>query len=381
MLPAESPTLAAPARWSLHGEPDGRARLQLAGRWTLGDIAPRFADLHRELAAHARDPALDWDLRAVESLDDTGALLLLRAWARHRPTAVALKPEHAALLAALEATPSAPPRLPTRAALEPLIALGGAFLSLIRQLVALIELSGRLVLDALRLVRHPGLIPWREISANIHRTGGQALPITALVGFLVGVVLSYLSALQLRAYGADVYIVNVLGIGIIRELGPLLAAILVAGRSGSSMTAQLGVMRVTQELDALSVMGISHTLRLVLPKVLALAITLPLLVLWTDAIALIGGALVANRQIDISLSHFVRGLPEAVPTANLWIGFGKAVLFGALIALVACHHGLRVKPNTESLGTGTTAAVVAAITLVIVVDAIIAVAFSEVGFY
>ena len=123
----------------------------------------------------------------------------------------------------------------------------------------IVLLAGQLVLDAVHLARRPLAIPWREILANIHRTGGQALPITALVGFLVGVVLSYLSARQLQAYGANIFIINILGIGIVRELGPMLAAILIAGRSGSSMTAQLGVMRLTQELDALAVMGISHT--------------------------------------------------------------------------------------------------------------------------
>jgi phospholipid/cholesterol/gamma-HCH transport system permease protein len=146
------------------------------------------------------------------------------------------------------------------------------------------------------------------------------------------------------------------------------------------MTAQLGVMRVTQELDALSVMGISHTLRLVLPKVAALAITLPLLVLWTNAIALIGGMLAANWQLGISYRQFLHNLPDAVPVANLWLGLGKGSVFGIFIALIACHYGLRVKPNTESLGAGTTDSVVTAITVVIIVDAIFAVIFSDVGF-
>jgi phospholipid/cholesterol/gamma-HCH transport system permease protein len=230
------------------------------------------------------------------------------------------------------------------------------------------------------LARHPARIPWREISANIYRTGARALPIIGMVGFLVGVVLSYLSARQLHAYGADVYIVNILGIGIVRELGPMLAAILVAGRSGSSMTAQLGVMRVTEELDALSVMGISQTLRMVLPKVIALTITLPLLVLWCNAIALIGGMLAASRELGINYRQFLHNLPSAVPISDLWLGVGKGMLFGALIASIACHYGLRIKPNTESLGTGTTNSVVTSITVVILVDATIAVMFSSVGF-
>ena len=145
------------------------------------------------------------------------------------------------------------------------------------------------------------------------------------------------------------------------------------------MTAQIGVMRVTEELDALAVMGIPHTLRLVLPKMIALAIAMPLLILWTNAIALIGGMVSAQLQLGIDYRHFIASLPGAVPIANLWLGLGKGIVFGMLIALVACHFGLRIKPNTESLGLGTTNSVVTAITVVILVDAVFAVMFSDIG--
>jgi len=192
-------------------------------------------------------------------------------------------------------------------------------------------------------------------------------------------VLSYLSALQLKNFGADVFIVNILGLGIIRELGPVLVALLVAGRSGSAMTAQLGVMRVTEEIDALATMGVSRSLRLVFPKVVALAIAMPLLTLWTTAIALLGGMVSAQLQLDISYGFFLQTLPRAVPAANLWIGLTKGLVFGVLVALVACHFGLRVRPNTESLSANTTASVVTAITLVIIADAIFAVATRNIG--
>ncbi len=161
-------------------------------------------------------------------------------------------------------------------------------LGLAMHVVDATALGGLLLLDLWTVIRHPGLIGWREISANVFRTGAQALGITALVGFLVGLTLSDLTSRQLQVYGADIFIVKILGIAVIRELGRLLAAVIVAGRSGSAMTAQLGVMRVTQELDALSVMGISHTVRLVLPKVIALAVSLPLVVLWLSAVMLLG---------------------------------------------------------------------------------------------
>jgi phospholipid/cholesterol/gamma-HCH transport system permease protein len=242
-----------------------------------------------------------------------------------------------------------------------------------------IVLLGRVVIDASGLIVRPNRVPWREISASIYRTGAQALGITALVGFLVGIVLSYLSSLQLKQFGADIFIVNLLGVGIIRELGPVIAAVLIAGRSGSAITAQIGVMRVNEELDALQVMGIPHTVYLVLPKMVALAISVPLLVLWTSAVALAGGMIAAGFELGIPYRFFLAELPGAVPVANLWLGLGKSIVFGLLIALVACHYGLRIRPDTESLGAGTTESVVAAITMVIIVDAVFAVMFSDVG--
>ena len=145
------------------------------------------------------------------------------------------------------------------------------------------------------------------------------------------------------------------------------------------MTAQLGVMRVTEELDALAVMGIPHTIRLILPKIIALGIAMPLIILWTDAVALAGGMISARIELGLEYQFFLSSLPGAVPISNLWLGLSKGVVFGMLIALIACHYGLRIKPNTESLGTGTTNSVVTAITIVIVVDAIFAIMFSDVG--
>ena len=206
-----------------------------------------------------------------------------------------------------------------------------------------------------------------------------ALPITALVGLLIGIVLAYLTSQQLRQFGADAYIVDILGIALVRELGPMLAAILIAGRSGSAITAQIGVMRVTDELDAMRVMGISHTYRLVMPRAMALSIAMPLISGWTTIAGLIGGMVAADLSLGISPIFFVKALPAAVSLPNLILGMSKSVVFGIMIALIGCHFGLRVQPNTESLGQGTTSAVVTAITVVILVDALFAILFSSVG--
>jgi phospholipid/cholesterol/gamma-HCH transport system permease protein len=193
------------------------------------------------------------------------------------------------------------------------------------------------------------------------------------------VVLAYLMAQQLRKFGADAFIVDVLGIALIRELGPVLAAILLAGRSGSAITAQIGVMRVTEELDAMRVMGIAQGYRLVMPRALAMAIAMPLVTVWTTVAALFGGVLSADLAMDITPAYFLSALPAAVEVSNLTLAVGKSVVFGVLIALVGCHYGLRIKPNTESLGQGTTASVVTSITVVILVDALFAVVFKDVG--
>ncbi len=246
-------------------------------------------------------------------------------------------------------------------------------------IVGLLRLMGQLLIDTIALVRAPKRGPWRDFSGHLFRIGATALPVTALVGFMIGIVLAYLMSRQLRQFGADTFIVDILGIGLIRELGPMLAAILVAGRSGSAITAQIGVMRVTEELDAMRVMGIPKGYRLVLPRALALAVAMPLISVWTTLAALLGGMLAADSVLGVTPAYFFTALPRAVDIGNLWLAVGKSVVFGVLIALIGCHYGLRVKPNTESLGQGTTASVVTSITVVLLVDALCAVVFKNVG--
>ena len=357
---------------------DGALAVALSGAWDIRALESRARLLKRQLRLLSADSGRRWDLSRIQRLDHIGALLIWQAWGKRRPGQLALAPGHEVFFSNLDSAAGTAPRVP----FDPLRlvrALGAGLLLAHEHLIGMVQLIGQILIDSFGLLRHPLRGPWREISASLFRVGTQALGITALVGFLIGVVLSYLSAEQLKAFGANIFIINLLGMGIIRELGPVIAAVLVAGRSGSAITAQLGVMRVTEELDALSVMGIPLTIRLILPKIVALAIAMPLLILWTSSIALIGGALAANTQLGISVHSFMIGLPDAVPTVNIWLAMGKGVVFGALIALVACHFGLRVQPNTESLGAGTTNSVVTSITAVIIADAIFAVIFSDVG--
>ncbi|MFZ6816374.1 MlaE family ABC transporter permease [Undibacterium sp. Rencai35W] len=365
-------------------QPTSPVTIRLTGSWrahTLSDrqtmhiISKQLHDLSLPINGTAH-----WDLSGISALDHIGAQLLWQAWGKLRPEHLALQSCHEGLLVRLEEVSKLPVPRPPKERLTRVMRLGVIMLGFFEHAIGLVALLGQLMLDLMRFVRHPLKGPWKEISANLYRTGFQALGITALVGVLIGIVLSYLSAQQLRTFGGDLYIVNILGMSIIRELGPLLAAILVAGRSGSAITAQLGVMRVTEELDAMRVMGIPHGFRLIMPRVLALAIAMPLLVIWTDVMALIGGMLAAQYRLGMSPEFFLHKLPEAVALVNYWIGLLKGVTFGILIALVACHFGLRIKPNTESLGQGTTSSVVISITIVIIADAVFAIMFSKVGY-
>ena len=354
-----------------------------SGIWQVHALAERGAikTITKTLTSLKDKPALSWDLSGIVRIDHIGAQMLWNAWGKQRPAALKLAPKQEELFNRIEESSRATVP-PTRAKrFTWVMILGFGMMSFFEHLWGFIRLIGQVTQDIGRFIRHPLTGPWREISANIFHAGFQALGITALVGFLIGVVLSYLSAQQLRTFGGDMYLVNILGMSVIRELGPLLAAILVAGRSGSSITAQLGVMRVTEELDAMLVMGISHGYRLIMPKVLALAISMPLLVVWTDSMALIGGMVSAKLELSLSARYFIQKLPDAVPLANYIIGLLKGTVFGVLIALVSCHFGLRIKPNTESLGHGTTTSVVTAITVVILADAVFAIVFSGVGFY
>lgn len=350
--------------------------IALKGPWNLRGLA-LAADLPRHVREHARDENLQWDLCGIDALDSAGALILWQAWGEKLPSRIQMRPEQQRQFQRWEQRRIGEP-LPRRK-IPLLQRLAGSLQRFFGHVLAWIALLGQVLLDIAYLARHPAEIPWREISATIHETGGRALGITALVGFLIGVVVSYLSALQLQTLGAQIFIVNIVGMSVIRELGPLLAAILVAGRSGSAMTARLGVMRVTEELDALAAMGISQSRRLILPKVIALAVALPLLVVWTDIVGLLGGATAAKLELDIGFQQFLIKLPNSVPVANFAIGLGKGAVFGLFIALVACHFGLAIKPNTESLGNETTNSVVASITLVILVDAVFAILFRSVG--
>ncbi|HEU4921589.1 MAG TPA: ABC transporter permease [Burkholderiales bacterium] len=355
-------------------------RVRASGEWTFAGLKTRREEILRMLDDLRRIPPsrVAWDLTPIADLDDTGALWLARALRG----VVQLE----ASVQQREILDRVAQGSRVRIAMEhpidpyaPVVAIGEAALQFGAHLRDATALLGRVVLEAGALARRPRDTPLRELSASVYRAGVAALPVTMLVGFLVGIVLTYLSALQLKRYGADLLVINIVGVGVVRELGPMLASIIAAGRSGSAMTAQLGVMRVTEEIEALQVMGVSIITRLVLPKVIALAIALPLVAFCTDLAALAGALLVSRFTLGIPPQAFLEALPRAVEPVNFWTGIGKSGTFGFAVAFVACHYGLKVLPNTDSLAAGVTGSVVASITCVIILDAIFAILLRNVG--
>jgi len=357
---------------------DGGKRVTVYGRWDIRAIHEHAHELLGALRA-VGSRAVRWDLTQIRDIDAAGATLMWHAWDRVRPEQLEVRAEDAWVFenlaqlsaAAAVSVPAWPYALLTRAGRTAAEILGSG--------AELLGLLGAAAIDAVAMLRSLAEIPRREITAIIFRSGTQALAISGLVGFLIGIVLCYLSGQQLRDIGAQSYVVNLVGFAVFRELGPMLAAILNAGRSGSAITAQIGVMRVTEELAAMSVLGISPVRRLVVPKLIGQVIALPLVVVWTDVAAIFGAMLGARLQLGIAPADFLHGIVRVVPLANVLFGVGKGALFGATVALVSCHFGFRIRPDSESLAAGTTQAVVAGLTAVLVIDAVLAIAFSRVG--
>ena len=357
---------------------DGHARVTLYGRWDIRSIHECARGLLQRLRTAAKG-VTRWDLTQIKDIDAAGATLIWHAWNRSRPNQLSVRTDDAAVFDSLEAIPPGMPDMRSTSVLTPIAWFGRLGLRAWRSNVDILALLGAAAIDTAAMLHSLADIPRREITATIFRTGAQALAISGLVGFLIGIVLCYLSGEQLRDLGAESYVINLTGFAIFRELGPLLAAILNAGRSGSAMTAQIGLMRVTEELDAMSVLGISHVRRLVVPKLIGQLLAMPLVVTWTDLTAIVGAMAGARLQLGIAPGDFLRGIVRVVPLANMLFGVGKGALFGATVALISCHFGFRIRPDSDSLAAGTTQSVVTSLTAVLILDAALAIVFSDLG--
>jgi phospholipid/cholesterol/gamma-HCH transport system permease protein len=236
---------------------------------------------------------------------------------------------------------------------------------------------GQLTYEGRRIIRYPKRWRWSSLAAVIFRNGYQALPIITLLSFMIGVVITYQMGLQLQNYGANIYIVDLLGLSILREFGPLITAIMVAGRTGSAFTAQLGMMKLNQEIDALDTMGVTPAELLLIPRIAGLFIALPLLTLWSDIFGVFGGMVISNNMLNITWYDFLHRFPNVIPLRAYFIGLGKAPVFALIISSIGCFQGIRVQGSADSVGLNTTRSVVLSIFFIIVADAMFSIIFSK----
>lgn len=356
--------------------------LRCEGAWLLRSAAQTETRIEACLGALALPVGgeLLIDAQAVTALDTSGAWLLHRMrrdleLGERSVRFIGLRPEFDALLrltAARTAQPAiAPPHAP-----GVLARFGSNAWEGLLGALGLLSFLGASAHALMRALKQPRRIRWRSILYNLQTAGVAALPITGLLSFLLGIVIAYQGAEQLRRVGANIYIADLVGLSMVRELSPLITAIIVAGRSGSAYAAQIGTMKVTEEIDALRTIGIGPLDLLVLPKVLALVIALPLLTVYTDIMGVLGGMVMARAQLDVGFATFIDRLDDAVSLTSFLIGIGKAPVFAVIIALVGCYQGFQVNGSAESVGRQTTVSVVQSIFLVILVDALFSIVFS-----
>ena len=320
------------------------------------------------------DGALRFEGSGIQALDTGGAVVLSRAVkeAQQRGcdvTVEGLRSEHAQLMNLVSAHWEAV--LAHVVARPKGMARAHTFISnLVGRFLQGLEFIGESAMALLRVCSSPTRLRWRSALNSLRLDGVNALPITGLLTFLIGVVIAYQGAEQLRKFGTNIFIVDLVGISLLREIAPLIAAILIAGRSGSAYAAHIGTMKVTEELDALRTFGLSPTELLVLPRMLALVVALPLLTVYADVLGVFGGMLIATNQLNVSFTAFLARFEEAVALRHFLIGVGKAPFFAVIIALVGCYQGFQIRGGVDDVGRHPTMSVVQSIFLVIIFDAL-----------
>jgi len=357
-------------------EEDGRCVLRFSGNLTLA----RIRKLTDRLKAVSADRVLV-DLSNVDRMDTVGAWLIYKLQRDHRAEVVGASDDQRTLLdhvsQADQAVKVRPDRTPGFYRVLAQIGAGVAVAG--RTLYGLLGFFGALLVSMWNVTTHPRRFRLNAVVQHFEAVGVHALPIVGLMSFLVGIVIAQQGAVQLRQFGAEVFTINLIGRSAVKELGLLMTAIMVAGRSGSAFAAQIGSMKLSEEVDAMRTIGVSPMEALVLPRVLATVLLMPLLGFYASLMAIIGGGIFTWIDLGIPPVTFIQRIREVVPDTDLWQMLIKAPVFGLIIAMAGCFQGLQVEGNAESVGLRTTAAVVQAIFLVIVLDAFFAVFFTSIG--
>lgn len=348
-------------------------QLVLAGAWTVGGIGL----LEKSLEVIKPVEGVVVSGSGIEELDSAGAWILQRFLKRMGVIPVQdLNPAFTRLLTEVGQQASDVKPASAKPPLSMVAAFGQVVVAGFDQAYALLSFVGECTIAFGGSVRHPSRIRWRPILFNIRSAGFDALPIVGLLSFLLGIVVAYQGADQLKQYGANIFVADLIGLSMLREFAPLITAIIIAGRSGSAYAAQIGSMSVSEEIAAMRTLGIAPLELLVLPKIIALAIALPLLTVFADVMGVLGGILMAGSQLDVGFVEFFDRFVKAVSVTSYLIGICKAPVFAAIIAIVGCFQGFRTKGGADSVGRQTTRSVVQSIFLVISADALFSVAFS-----
>jgi phospholipid/cholesterol/gamma-HCH transport system permease protein len=361
-------------RWFALETDNGQTRLGLSGAWRLRHLV----EIEAALAGLRLPAATIVDGSALAEIDSAAALVLLRSLQAGPAGAdglswVGFSAADARIVEQVRShlMASAAPLPPQRSG--PLAALGRRTLALATLLGGHVNFLGATIVAFGEALLQPRRLRLRELTVQLEQTGLMAIPVVALVTMLIGVVLTYLLGLQAEKYGANIFVVDGVGIGATRELAPIIVAVIVAGRSGAAFTAQLGSMRLTEETDAIRTLGLSPMQVLVLPRVLALMLVLPLLVFVGDVMSLVGAMAIAGPMLDVSSAAFLARLREALDVRHVFVGLAKAPLFALFIAVIGCRMGMTVGRDTRALGAATTSTVVQSIVAVILLDAVFAV--------
>jgi phospholipid/cholesterol/gamma-HCH transport system permease protein len=373
--------LSAAAGWIEHVVEDGADVLYLKGAWRLANLTSIVRAL-RALQLRANRFVLDGS--RLEALDTAAGFTLYTHLVRLGCTEATVLPRrfdvrHERLMKLVHERMKCPPAAARSVHLGLVQRIGAAAIAVSRHLRSHTGFVGALALETLEVLLKPRRFRVRETVSQFEAVGLDAIPIVGLVTFLIGVVFAYLLGQQALRYGANIFVVDGVGLAMCRELSPMLAAIIVAGRSGAAFTAQIGTMKVQEEIDAIATLGLSPVQVLVIPRVLAIMVALPLLVFIGDVCGIAGGMLVAGWQLDVPPRAFIDRLHDVLPLSAFVVGVVKAPVFAAFIAVIACRMGLLVARDARSVGVNTTSTVVQSVVSVIVLDAVFAVVFQHLG--
>lgn len=361
----------------LHIEPDTTSqRIRIRGPLDISHYRQAETELTQASAVVGKTPVID--LSGVTRLDTAGAFLLHSL--KPRPKLEHLRPEHEELFNLIaQAKIAAPPRQKIfPASVQAVMNLGKATLEASQAALAFVAFLGQATVELGKAILRTARFRVASIAHHVEETGINAIPIVSLVAFVISIVIAYQGQVQLKPLGAEQYTVNLIAVSVLREMGVLLTAIMVAGRSGSAFTSEIGVMKVRAEVDALRTIGFNPFELLVLPRLIALIITLPLLTFIADIVGLFGGGMMSLSLLDISFTQYFEQVRHTATWKDFLTGMVKAPVFALIIALVGCRHGLKVSGSAESVGKETTASVVESIFLVLVLDGLFSIYFDKV---